>query len=78
MGKHNTSKSHASNTPKAQPPKRPGASSGDADNDAEILIDSLLGALSDLHTMERFISSLCDVPDIKSKFIVHLLHCVLD
>lgn len=68
-----------SNTPGQQPGQQPGKrlrmSSGrtDAEADAEIAIDAVLGALSDPDTLERFVSSLCSIPNIKAKLVECLI-----
>lgn len=74
MGKHRSSTSGTSGTPASKPQvKRPRASSGGTDDDPDALIDLVLGALSDSDTMQRFITSLCAIPDIKSQLVKHLI-----
>lgn len=69
MGRNNK----GSNTPGNQQSKRPRASSGEMDENTDALLDTLLGALSDTNTMERFVASLCAFPDVKTKLVNHLL-----
>lgn len=72
--KHKSGTQGTQGTPQnKQPAKRPRASSGATDDDPDALIDIVLGALADKETMERFIKSLCTIPDIKNQLIQHLV-----
>lgn len=62
-----------SNKPKSQAQKRPRASSGAMEEDTDVLLDTVLGALSDPDNMQRFITSLCAIPDLKTKLVEHLI-----
>lgn len=68
-----TGKTTTSSTPKSQQQKRPRASSGATEDDTDVLIDHVLGALSDPDTMHRFVTSLCAIPEVKSKIVQHLI-----
>jgi uncharacterized membrane protein YheB (UPF0754 family) len=41
--------------------------------EAEVLLDAILGALSSKETMDRFVSALVGIPEIKAKLIEHLV-----
>lgn len=43
------------------------------DDDTDVLIDTVLGTLSEPDTMKRFITSPCAIPDVKSKIVEHLI-----
>jgi len=77
MGKtHNKPGSRKNNnnyTPSQQSKRLWMSNDGGSDTDADIVIDAVLGALADPITMDRFVSSLCAVPDVKAKLIEHLL-----
>lgn len=71
MGRHKSS----GGTPKQQTPqqKRPRVSSSGKEEDPEVMIDTMLGALAEPDTMKRFVTSLCAIPEMKSKLVEHLL-----
>ncbi|KAL4238663.1 hypothetical protein ACF0H5_003370 [Mactra antiquata] len=58
---------------KSQQQKRARFSSGGVEEDPEVMIDTMLSALSEPDTMKRFISSLCAIPDMKTRLVEHLL-----
>jgi hypothetical protein len=45
----------------------------DIGEEAEVLLDAVLGALSSKETIDRFVSALVGIPEIKAKLIEHLV-----
>jgi hypothetical protein len=45
----------------------------DIGEEAEVLLDAILGALSSKETMDRFVFALVGIPEIKAKLIEHLV-----
>lgn len=45
----------------------------DIGEEAEVLLDAILGALSSKETMDRFVTALVGIPEIKAKLIEHLV-----
>jgi hypothetical protein len=45
----------------------------DIGEEAEVLLDAILGALSSKETMDRFVSALVGIPEIKAKLIEHIV-----
>ena len=45
----------------------------DTTEDAELLLDAVLGALTNNETIDRFVTALVGIPEIKAKLLTHLL-----
>lgn len=49
-----------------------------SDNEDPEMLDALIGILREQKNMNKFVGSICEIPNIKSRLIKHFFHPFLD